>query len=101
MKVRYLRSAIRNIEEISQYIRQHNETAALKVGQRIHDVVDLIAERPGLGKPGLFPGTREFKIPNLPYRIIYRVSATNEPAAVLEILRVHHIRRRPVPPDWA
>ncbi|WP_448204096.1 type II toxin-antitoxin system RelE/ParE family toxin [Azospirillum sp. sgz302134] len=100
MKVRYLRGARRNLEDISEYIRQHNEAAALRVGQRIRHVVSLIAERPSIGKPGIFPGTREFKIPDLPYRIVYRVVATSEPAVVLEILRVHHIRRRPLPPDW-
>lgn len=100
MRVRYLRGAIQNIADISQYIRQHNAAAAVRVGQRIRHVVALIADRPNLGKPGIFPGTREFKVPDLPYRVIYRVVATDEPAAVLEILRVHHIRRRPLPPDW-
>ncbi|MFC5356032.1 MULTISPECIES: type II toxin-antitoxin system RelE/ParE family toxin [Azospirillum] len=101
MKVRYLRGALRNIDDISRYVREHNPAAAVRIAQRIRQSVALIAERPNIGKPGIFPGTRELKLSDLPYRIVYRVTVSNDMDAQLEILRVHHIRRQPPPPDWA
>ena len=100
MKVRYLRGARRNIDDISLYVRQHNPAAALRIGERIRSVVALMAEHPAMGAPGRVQATREFKIPDLPYVIIYRVTQHTSAVPVLEILRVHHGRRQPLPPDW-
>ena len=100
MKIRYLRGARRNIADIADYIAEQNPSAAERVANRIQQVVALLALRPGMGMSGLFPGTREFKIPGLPYQIIYRVSAKTGTDESLDILRVHHVRRRPPSADW-
>jgi len=99
VKVRYLRGARRNIADISDWIRRDNPAAASHVGHRIQEVIGKLAKRPGMGAPGQVPGTREFKIPGLPYRIVYRVT-TGMDGEVLEVLRVQHEARDEQPPDW-
>ncbi|HEY0835821.1 MAG TPA: type II toxin-antitoxin system RelE/ParE family toxin [Azospirillum sp.] len=98
MKIRYSRGARDQLLDISRHIREQSPDAATRVGQRLRDVIGRLAERPGMGAPGRVPGTREFKVPGLPYRIIYRVQIAGEP--VLEVLRVHHEARQDAPPDW-
>jgi toxin ParE1/3/4 len=99
VKVRYLRGARRNVAEISSWIRRDNPAAASHVGHRIQEVIGKLAKRPGMGAPGQVPGTREFKIPGLPYRIVYRVTAGMD-GEVFEVLRVQHDARDEQPPDW-
>jgi toxin ParE1/3/4 len=99
VKVRFLRGARRNVADMSAWIRRDNPAAASRVGRRIQEVVGKLAKRPGMGAPGQVPGTREFKIPGLPYRIVYRVAAGLYGEA-LEILRVQHEARDEHPPDW-
>ncbi|CAO3423694.1 type II toxin-antitoxin system RelE/ParE family toxin [Azospirillum argentinense] len=54
MKVRYLRGALRNIDDISRYVREHNPAAAVRIAQRIRQSVALIAERPTLASRAFF-----------------------------------------------
>lgn len=99
MKIRYLRGARQNVADISAWIRRDNPAAASRVGRRIQEVTRTLAERPGMGAPGRVPGTREFKIPGLPYRVVYRVIAGPDGEA-LEILRIQHEARDHHPPGW-
>lgn len=99
MKIRYLRGARQNVADISAWIRRDDPAAASRVGHRIQEVTRTLAERPGMGAPGRVPGTREFKIPGLPYRIVYRVT-TGPDGDALEILCIQHDARGGQPPDW-
>lgn len=98
MKVRYTKGARQNLEDLVAYIVERNPAAGRRVGRRIQEVIDLLATRPALGPPGRAAGTRELKIPGLPYRVIYRVAGVA--ADVLEVLRIQHVARRDWPPDW-
>lgn len=70
------------------YIAQDNPTAALLVWERIEQAVELLAERPRIGRVGAFPGTREFPVTRALYTLIYR-----ETAKGIEVLHVMHQRR--------
>ena len=94
MRVRWLRTALRNLEEEASFIAADDPDAARAVVRRVLDAVALLSTQPALGRPGRVPGTRELIVPQTPYVIPYRVRAD-----VVEILRVFHAARRP-PQRW-
>ena len=94
MRVRWLRTALRNLDEEANFIRADDPQAAGAVVRRVLDAVALLATQPALGRPGRVPGTRELIVPQTRYVIPYRARAD-----VVEILRVLHAARRP-PQRW-
>ena len=89
MRVRWLRRALRNLEEEADYIARDDPQAAAQVVERIATSVDLLASQPALGRTGRVPGTRELIITGTPYIVPYRVREDT-----VEILRVFHGARR-------
>ena len=94
MRVRWLRAALRNLDEEASHIASDDLVAARLVVVRILDAVAMLAEQPGLGRPGRVPGTRELVVGKTRYLIPYRVRGDS-----VEILRVFHTPRRP-PQRW-
>jgi toxin ParE1/3/4 len=94
MRVRWLRKALRNLDEEATYIAADNAAAARLVVKRVLDAVAMLAEQPGLGRPGRVPGTRELIVAKTRYIVPYRVRG-----ATIEILRVFHTSRR-LPERW-
>jgi plasmid stabilization system protein ParE len=58
MRVRWLRAALRNLEDEASFIAAEDPRAAQPVVQRILAAVALLAEQPGIGGRGRVPGTR-------------------------------------------
>jgi toxin ParE1/3/4 len=85
VRVRWLRRALRNLDEEAAYIARDDPQAAAQVVERIATSVDLLATQPALGRPGRVPGTRELIVPGTPYIVPYRVRDDT-----VEILRVFH-----------
>jgi addiction module RelE/StbE family toxin len=74
---------------IAEWIKAHNPLAAARVGRRILDAVEALADHPYRGRPGRVPGTRELVVTRFPYLIVYEVEAdAGEPTIV--VLRVLH-----------
>lgn len=94
MRVRWLRKALRNLDEEATYIATDDAGAARLVVQRVLDAVAQLAEQPGLGRPGRVPGTRELVVKKTRYIVPYRVRGET-----VEILRVFHTSRR-LPERW-
>ena len=94
MRVRWLRKALRNLDDEATYIAVDDENAAQFVVQRVMSAVALLADQPGLGRPGRVPETRELVIPKTRYIVPYRVAGDT-----IEILRVFHATRR-LPGKW-
>ena len=94
MRVRWLRKALRNLDEEAIYIEVDDPATARLVVQRVLEAVAQLADQPGLGRPGRVPNTRELVVLNTRYLIPYRVRA-----GAIEILRVVHTSRRP-PQRW-
>ena len=90
MQVTWLRTALRNLDDEASYIAHDSPQAARLVVQRVLTVVALLAEQPGLGRPGRVPGTRELLVPKTRYVVPYRVRGR-----VVEVLRVFHSSQRP------
>jgi toxin ParE1/3/4 len=96
MRIRWLRNALKNLEDEAGYIARDDPQAARNVVQRIHRVVALLVDNPSLGHPGRVTGTRELVVPGTSYIIPYRVSPK---LRQIEILRVFHAARKP-PERW-
>lgn len=86
--------ALRNLDDEAAYIANDNADAARLVVQRVLDAVAMLAEQPGLGRPGRIPRTRELVVLKTRYIVPYRVRGE-----VVEILRVFHTSRR-LPSRW-
>ena len=94
MRLRWLRTALRNLDEEATHISEDDPAAAVRVVQRVMRAVALLQEQPGMGRPGRVPGTRELLVPRTRYLVPYRVRGQT-----IEILRVFHTSRR-LPERW-
>ena len=94
MRVRWLRKALRNLDDEATYIAADDAAAARLVVKRVLDAVSILAEQPCLGRPGRVPGTRELIVAKTRYIVPYRVRGET-----VEILRVFHTSRR-LPDRW-
>ena len=94
MRVRWLRTALRNLDEEATYIAADDPAAARLVVARVLEAVAQLADQPGLGRPGRVPSTRELVVARTRYIVPYRVKRD-----AVEILRVFHTSRR-LPKRW-
>jgi len=94
MRVRWLRTALRNLDEEASYIAADDPAAARLVVARVLEAVAQLADQPALGRPGRVPSTRELVVARTRYIVPYRVKRD-----AVEILRVFHTSRR-LPKPW-
>ena len=94
MRVRWLRKALRNLDDEASYIAADDAAAARLVVKRVLAAIAMLAEQPGLGRPGRVPGTRELIVAKTRYIVPYRVRGET-----VEVLRVFHTSRR-LPERW-
>jgi len=52
MRVRWLRKALRNLDDEASYIAADSPDAAQLVVQRVLEAVAMLAQQPGMGRPG-------------------------------------------------
>lgn len=93
-RVRWLREALRNLDEEAAHVAADDPQAAQRVVQRILQAVAGLAEHPDIGRPGRVPGTRELVVTRTRYLVPYRVKGD-----VVQVLRVFHTSRR-LPTSW-
>lgn len=89
-----MRAAIRDLREAHAHIMADDPKAAGEVVARLQRSIELIAERPQIGRPTPHAGLREWSIPGLLYIVPYRVTGDT-----LEIIRIYHTSRLR-PPNW-
>jgi addiction module RelE/StbE family toxin len=89
VRVRWLRRALRNLDEEAEYIARDDPDAAARIVDRIATSVERLATHPALGRTGRVPGTRELMLSGMPYVVAYRVRGET-----VEILRVFHGARK-------
>jgi toxin ParE1/3/4 len=94
MRVRWLRKALRNLDDEASFVAADDAAAARLVVERVIEAVAQLAEQPGLGRPGRVPGTRELVVSKTRYIVPYRVQGD-----AIEVLRVFHTSRR-LPERW-
>lgn len=89
MQVKWLRLALADLEEAAGYIAQSDPDAAKRIVARIWQATQILAEQPGIGRPGRVRGTRELLVSGTPYIVPYRVVGD-----AVQILRVLHTSRK-------
>jgi addiction module RelE/StbE family toxin len=89
MRIRWQDDAINDLIQVRRFIAMDNPSAAARVADRIRSTVPVLADQPGMGKPGRIPGTRERVLVDVPYIIAYRVEGNS-----VVILRVLHTSRK-------
>jgi toxin ParE1/3/4 len=94
MRPRWLRQALRNLEDEANFTAADDPVAARLVVKRVLDAVAMLPAQPGLGRPGRVAGTRELVVLKTRYLVPYRVRGE-----VIEVLRVFHTSRR-LPDRW-
>ena len=89
MRVKWLRTALKNLDDEAEYISRDSPTAAARVVTEIVKAVEPLTRYPALGRPGRIAGTRELVVSGTPYIIPYRVRGD-----AVEVLRVFHGARK-------
>jgi len=89
MQVKWLKWALRNLEQARNYVFQDNPTAAQELILKIQNAANQLQKYPFMGKNGRVEGTKELIISNSPYILIYRVKEES-----VEVLRILHTSKR-------
>ena len=89
MKIRFLRSARRELESAVAHYHSLNAAAASAFRKEVSDALTRISEQP-LPWPAMDANTRRCLCTHFPYGLIYRI---NDDTAM--ILAVAHTRRKP------
>jgi toxin ParE1/3/4 len=89
VRVKWLRTALANLNDEAEYISHDNPAAAARTVAAIVDAVELLKKYPALGRPGRVPGTRELVVLDTPYIVPYRVRGDT-----VELLCVFHAARK-------
>jgi plasmid stabilization system protein ParE len=91
MKVLYTAAAVRDLDEIAEWLAAHYPTIGPVVERRIRTVIEHIGRWPeSARRSAKRPGVRVIPVGRYPYRVFYRVTDD-----AVEILHVHHSARRP------
>jgi toxin ParE1/3/4 len=85
VRVKWLRTALANLEAETDYIGEDNPAAAGRLVRYIFRMANLLKKNPAMDRPGRVAGTRELVVPGTPYILPYRVRGE-----AVEILRVFH-----------
>ena len=89
MRVKWLRTALTNLDAEAEYVARDNPAAAARIVTALATAVDQLAQYSAMGRPGRVPGTRELVVPDTPYIVPYRIRGN-----VVEVLRVFHAARK-------
>jgi toxin ParE1/3/4 len=71
VRVKWTHAASRDLGFVAEYIRRDNPGAAVDTIFKIIRQVGILAEHPGMGRPGRVEDTRELVITGLPYVVPY------------------------------
>lgn len=94
MKVEWLRTTLKNLDDEARYIAKDTPQAAARFANAIKASVEQLSQCPSMGHDCRLPGTREWPLPDLPYVIPYLIRQGK-----LQVLRILHTRRLP-PSMW-
>lgn len=74
MRVRWTQHARKSLFRATEYIREHNPEAAVKVSTKIHQVTSNLSRTPYIAPPSqFFSGYRELFVSQYPFVVWYQV----------------------------
>jgi plasmid stabilization system protein ParE len=90
MKVVYTDEALRDLDQILEFIALNYPTASVAFGRRVRAIEQRIARWPNSAvEVEQRPGVRVVPLIRYPYKLFYRVATD-----AIEVLHVHHAARR-------
>lgn len=90
MKLRYTKTALRQIEQAISYIGDRSPQGAARVAQRTETILALLLDHPQAGQVTSRQGVRRVVLTPYPFVIFYRVTA-----AEIVVQRFRHAARKP------
>ena len=91
MKARFAEAALKDIDEIREFLLTNYPSSAPLVERRIRMVTDRIGAWPESSPRVIgYPGLRAATLGRYPYRVFYVIDAE-----AIEILHIHHTSRQP------
>ena len=91
MRVRYTRTAARQIEAALHYLAAASPVAAQDLGERLLAVMNLLREQPYMGHMTSIRHIRRFPLSRYPYLVDYSVEGDE-----IVVRRFRHASRRPL-----
>lgn len=85
MRLEWLPLALRDFDQIIDYIAEDNPGAAIEQGDEIENQVAGLLDHRRRGRPGRVKGTRELVVVRTPYIVAYRVTKK-----AIQVLRILH-----------
>lgn len=89
MRLEWSEAALKDREEVFDYIAADRPQAAIEMDLRIRDQCRTLLQFPATGRSGRVRGTRELVIQHSPYIAAYRVKED-----AVQVLRILHGGRR-------
>lgn len=90
MRIRWTPAAANDLELIANYLYEKTPDKAVELVRQIYRAAYRLSAFPRLGRPGKSTETREFVVPAMPYKIVYKISGD-----AVHILRILHGKQ-----DW-
>ncbi|MCW4113390.1 type II toxin-antitoxin system RelE/ParE family toxin [Aurantimonas sp. MSK8Z-1] len=92
MRLRYTRTALRQIEQALSFISERSPQGAAGLARRIASALAVVLDHPLVAQATSRPDVRRLVLSPYPYVVFYRVAATE-----IVILRFRHTARKPLP----
>ena len=90
MKLRYTKTALRQIDKAISYIKNRSPQGAAYVAERTEAILAVLLDHPNAGQATRRQGVRRVILTPYPYVIFYRVTA-----AEIVVMRFRHAARKP------
>ena len=74
MRVRWTPASADDLQQIGEYLKEHNPTVAQSTVERLYEAAQSLMRFPYRGRTGQQAGTRELVVSSLPYVIVYEVA---------------------------
>ena len=89
MNIRYTRRAARDLDTILAYIMERSPQGASNVDAALQQSLRFLAEHPRAGKKTIEPALFVLIVPNLPYKIFYKIGDRT-----IDLIHIRHSARR-------
>ena len=89
MRIRWTPPATRDLQGISDYLKEHHPQFRQATMRKLYDGIRGLKQAPFIGRPGRVEGTREIMFAPMPYVAVYRIREQT-----IEVWRIWHTSQK-------